>query len=63
MYFETRPDLLRVAVADLRVERVVGAADLPNVNVSFDGLTPDGSVLLATYPMSSDIHALEWQVP
>ena len=63
VYFENRPDLLRVAVADLRVERVVGAADLPNVNVSFDGLTPDGSVLLATYPMSSDIHALEWQVP
>lgn len=63
VYFESGPNVLRVVVADRRVERVVGVDDLPNVNGSFDGLTPDGSVLLATFPRSSNIYALDWRVP
>jgi hypothetical protein len=30
---------------------------------NFDGLTPDGALLLATLSLSSDIHALEWRAP
>ena len=58
-------NVFRVAPADRRVERVLGLADLgPTVkDFVFDGLTPDGSVLLVTGSGSSDIHALEWRVP
>ena len=65
VYVDGGEDVLRVALADRRVERVLGAADLgPTVKgFGFDGLTPDGSVLLATGSGSSDIHALEWRVP
>jgi Tol biopolymer transport system component len=58
-------DVLRVALADRRVERVFEGADLgPTVKgFNFDGLTPDGALLLATFSLSSDIHALEWRVP
>ncbi len=58
-------NVIRVALADRRVERVLGVADLgPTVkDFAFDGLTPDGSLLLLTDRGSSDIHALEWRVP
>jgi len=54
-----------VAIADLRVERVFGRADLGTSarEFAFDGLTPDGSLLLSAGWWSSDIHALEWRVP
>jgi Tol biopolymer transport system component len=58
-------EVLRVAVADRRFERVFGLADLgPTVKV-FDttGLTPDGSLLLVTRSGTSDVYALEWRVP
>jgi hypothetical protein len=65
VYVQSGDDVLRVALADRRVERVLGVADLgPTVkDLSFDGLTPDGSVLLSTGRWSNDIHALEWRVP
>ena len=58
-------NVFRVAPSDRRVEHVLGLADLgPTVkDFVFDGLTPDGSVLLGTGWGSSDIHALEWRVP
>ncbi len=58
-------NVVRVALADLRVERVLELADLgPTVkDFTFDGLTPDGSVLLTIGSASSDIHALEWRIP
>ena len=58
-------DVLRVTLADRRVERVLKVADLgPTIKeFAFDGLTPDGSVLLVTTSWSSDIHALEWRTP
>jgi Tol biopolymer transport system component len=58
-------DVLRVELADRRVERVLGVADLgPTIKeFGFDGLMPDGSLLLRTGSWSSDIHALEWRVP
>jgi Tol biopolymer transport system component len=57
-------EVLRVAVADRRVERVLGLADLGPTVKSFDftGLTPDGSLLLVINSGISDIHALEWRV-
>jgi hypothetical protein len=57
--------VLRVALADRRVEPVLRLADLgPTVkDFVFDGLTPDGSVLLTASLWSSDIHALELRVP
>jgi hypothetical protein len=65
VYAQNGPDPIRVALADLRVERVLGLADLgPTVKgFGFDGLTPDGSVLLRAGASSSDIHALQWRVP
>jgi Tol biopolymer transport system component len=65
VYVQSGDDVLRVALADRRVERVLGAADLgPTVKgFALDGLTPDGSVLLLAGLWSSDIHALEWRVP
>ena len=65
VYVESGSNVLRVTPADRRVERVLGIADLgPTVkDFGFDGLTPDGSVLLVTGSGSSDIHALEWRVP
>jgi hypothetical protein len=58
-------NVFRVAPSDLRVEQVLGLADLgPTVkDFAFDGLTPDGSLLLGTGWESSDIHALDWRVP
>jgi hypothetical protein len=58
-------DVLRVALADRSVERVLGVADLgPTIkDFGFDGLMPDGSLLLQTGSWSSDIHALEWRAP
>jgi len=58
-------NVFRVAPSDLRVEQVLGLADLgPTVkDFVFDGLTPDGSLLLGTGWGSSDVHALEWRVP
>jgi Tol biopolymer transport system component len=58
-------NVVRVALADLRVERVLEVGDLgPTVkDFVFDGLTPDGSVLLSIPSVSGDIHALEWRVP
>jgi hypothetical protein len=65
VYVESGSSVIRVAPADRSVERVLGVADLgPTVKeFGFDGLTPDGSVLLATGWGSTDIHALEWRVP
>jgi dipeptidyl aminopeptidase/acylaminoacyl peptidase len=65
VYVQSGDDVLRVALADRRVERVRGVADLgPTVkDLSFDGLTPDGSVLLVAGRWSSDIHALGWRIP
>jgi hypothetical protein len=65
VYVRSGHNVIRVAPADRRVERVLGVADLgPTVkDFGFDGLTPDGSVLLGTGWGSSDIHALEWRVP
>ena len=47
---ERGSNVVRVALADRRVERVLGVADLgPTVkDFVFDGLTPDGSLLLVT---------------
>ena len=61
----TGTNVVRVALADLRVERVLELADLgPTVKgFVFDGLTPDGSLLLDTGWGSSDIHALQWRIP
>ncbi len=58
-------NVVRVALADRRVERVLEVGDLgPTVNdFIFDGLTPDRSVLLSIRSESTDIHALEWRVP
>ncbi len=58
-------NVVRVALADRRVERVFELANLgPTVkDFVFDGLTPDGSVLLAVGSNSSDIHALAWRGP
>ena len=58
-------NVVRLALADLRVERVLELADLgPTVkDFVFDGLTPDGSVLLTIESGSDDIHALELRVP
>jgi Tol biopolymer transport system component len=58
-------NVVRVALADRRVERVFELADLgPTIkDFVFDGLTPDGSLLLTAGWTSSDIHALEWRVP
>jgi hypothetical protein len=57
--------VIRVALADRRVEQVLGIADLgPTVKgFGFDGLTLDGAVLLVTGQRSSDIHALHWRAP
>jgi hypothetical protein len=57
--------VIRVALADQRVERVLGFDDLGPIDrgFDFDGLMPDGSVLLTAGRWSSDIHALEWRVP
>lgn len=57
--------VIRVALADRRVEPVLWLADLgPTVkDFIFDGLTPDGSVLVVAAQWSSDIHALELRVP
>jgi Tol biopolymer transport system component len=58
-------NVVRVALADQRVERVLELADLgPTVkDFTFDGLTPDGSVLLTIGSARADLHALEWRVP
>jgi len=58
-------NVFRVAPSDLRGEQVLGLADLgPTVkDFLFDGLTPDGSLLLGTGWESNDVHALEWRVP
>jgi len=58
-------NLVRVALADRRAERVFELSDLgPTLkDFVFNGLTPDGSVLLTSGLGSSDIHALEWRVP
>jgi eukaryotic-like serine/threonine-protein kinase len=58
-------NVIRVAPVDRRVELVLGVADLgPTIkDFVFNGLTPDGSVLLVTGWGGSDIHALEWRVP
>jgi Tol biopolymer transport system component len=65
VYVESGTNVIRVALADRRVERVLGVSDLgPTVkDFGFDGLTPDGSVLLATGWGGSDIHALELRAP
>jgi Tol biopolymer transport system component len=58
-------NVVRVALADRRVERVLELADLgPTVkDFIFEGLTPDGSVLVVVGGGGSDIHALEWRIP
>jgi len=65
VYVQSGTNVLRVTPADRRVQRVLGVADLgPTVkDFGFDGLTPDGSLLLVTGWGSSDIHALEWRIP
>jgi Tol biopolymer transport system component len=64
-YVQAAPSVARVALADKRVEQVLGVADVgPTVRgIDFEGLTPDGSVLLRSVSRSSDIHALEWRMP
>jgi Tol biopolymer transport system component len=58
-------NVFRVAPSHLRVEQVLALSDLgPTVkDFVFDGLAPDGSLLLGTSWGSSDIHALEWRGP
>jgi Tol biopolymer transport system component len=58
-------NLVRVALADRRAERVFELSDLGPIlkDFVFNGLTPDGSVLLTSGLGGSDIHALEWRVP
>jgi Tol biopolymer transport system component len=65
VYVQSGPDVIRVALADRRVERVLGFADLGPIapGFDFDGLTPDGRVLLTAARWSSDIHALQWRAP
>jgi hypothetical protein len=65
VYAQSGLDVIRVALADRRVDRVLEGSDLgPAVkDFNFDGLTPDGALLLVTIRWSSDIHALEWRVP
>ena len=65
VYVHSGTNVIRVALADRRAGRVLEVADLgPTVeDFRFDGLTPDGSVLLMTPSWSSDIHSLEWRVP
>jgi hypothetical protein len=65
VYVQSGTNVIRVALADRSAERVLEVADLgPTVNdFAFDGLTPDGSVLLITPSWSSDIHTLELRVP
>jgi WD40 repeat protein len=66
VYVQSGSNVMRVAVADRRAERVLGFADLGPIvqDFNFDGLTPDGALLLtAVGRWSSDIHALKWRVP
>jgi Tol biopolymer transport system component len=65
VYVRSGPDVIRVALADRRIEPVLKVADLgPTVvEPAFVGLTPENLVLLWNLRWSSDIHALEWRVP
>jgi hypothetical protein len=58
-------NVIRVMPADRRTEQVLRVTDLgPTVrDFVFNGLAPDGSVLLAASSGTSDIHAHEWRVP
>jgi Tol biopolymer transport system component/tRNA A-37 threonylcarbamoyl transferase component Bud32 len=58
-------NVIRVTPADRRAEQVLEVTDLgPTVrDFVFNGLTPDGSVLVVARSGTSDIHALEWRVP
>jgi Tol biopolymer transport system component len=58
-------NVIRVMPSDRRAEQVLELADLgPTVrDFAFNGLTPDGSVLLVADSGTADIHALEWRAP
>ncbi len=65
VYVRSGPEVIRVALADRRIEPVLKVTDLgPTVfEPAFVGLTPENRILLWNLRWSSDIHALEWRVP
>ena len=71
VYYEDRiggedQPILRVRVSDRKVEQVATSRDLRRVDVlsyTMTGLTPDNSPLLSLSHTTSDVHALELDLP
>jgi Tol biopolymer transport system component len=66
LFFRGDMDIYRVRISDHKLERVANLKELLPANVvlcKFLGLTPDSSPVAECWYGSSDIYALDWQVP